>query len=372
MTKLETLYKRTELAQIQEWTMCIDGNKYYSIEGIQNGTLTTNKPTIAVGLNIGKANETSPSQQALKEAQAKHKKKLEKGYSTDVKLIDNDSAYFEPMLCHKYEDYKEKIDFKSPVYVQPKLDGQRCIARLDGLWSRNGKVIKSVPHIYNALKPLFDKNPNLIFDGELYCDKFKNDFNQIMHLVRQQKPTAQDLKDSAESIQYWIYDFPSNKGTFSQRYLELNFLLDKKIRCNTSIVVVDTCLVKSQSEMDRYYTDWIDAGYEGQIVRLDTLYESKRSRNILKRKEFITAEYPIISVEEGLGNKSGMAGYMVLKLKDTTFKSNIKGSHVLMEKIWKNRKNYVGKTATCKFFQLTPDGVPRFPYVIDVAREDFE
>jgi len=370
MKSLPKLFKRTELGQIQEWTMNIDGNKYYSSEGIQGGTITNNKPTIAIGLNVGKANETTPEEQASKEAQAKWQKKVEKGYSSDIKKIDNASAYFEPMLCHKYEDYKEKVIFANTVFVQPKLDGQRCIARMDGLWSRNGKVIKSVPHIYNALKPLFDKNPNLIFDGELYCDKFKNDFNQIMHLVRQQKPTSQDLKDSAESIQYWIYDLPSTADVFSIRYGVLSKLVKS---LDKSIVLVQTELVKSQIDMDKFYGGWIDSGYEGQIIRLDTMYENKRSRNILKRKEFITDEYPILEVCEGLGNKSGMAGFMVLKLKSgDTFKSNIKGTHILMEKIWKNKNNYVGKTATCKFFQLTPDGVPRFPYVIDVAREDFE
>ncbi|MFC1453636.1 hypothetical protein ACFLQL_00465 [Verrucomicrobiota bacterium] len=368
--KLPTLYKRTETGAIQIWTMCIDKNGYYSIEGLKGGKMTTNKPTIAVGLNVGKKNETTPEEQALKEAQAKWKKKTEKGYSEDIKKVDNKLAYFKPMLCHKYEDYKKRVDFSKRVYIQPKLDGQRCIARKDGLWSRNGKPIISVPHIYRALKLHFDKNPDLIFDGELYCDKFKNDFNQIMHLVRQQKPTAQDLKDSANSIQYWIYDLPSNEGVFSNRLAEVGDLLHNPDDC---LVYVQTERVFSQKDLDEAYTKWIDEGFEGQIIRLDTKYENKRSRDILKRKEFQSKEYPIVSVEEGLGNKAGMAGYMILKLKgNKTFKSNIKGSHTLMEKIWKNKKNYVGKTATCKFFQLTPDGVPRFPYVIDVAREDFE
>jgi len=370
MKSLPKLFKRTELGRIQEWTMNIDGNKYYSSEGIQGGTITTNKPTVAIALNVGKANETTPEEQANKEANAKWKKKTEKGYSTDVTKIDNASAYLKPMLCHKYQDYKNKVDFKSPVYVQPKLDGQRCIARLDGLWTRNGKPIKSVPHIYNALKPLFAKNPNLIFDGELYCDKFKNDFNEIMHLVRQQKPTEDDFKASAASIEYWIYDLPSNQGAYTSRNRELYYLLDDVDKC---LIYVDTVQVSDQKTMDDLYTKWIGVGYEGQIVRLDTPYENKRSRNILKRKEFVTDEYPIVEVCEGLGNKSDMAGYMVLKLnKGKTFKSNIKGSHILMKKIWKNKANYVGKSATCKFFQLTPDGVPRFPYVIDVAREEFE
>ena len=75
MKQLEKLYKRTELGQIQEWQMCIDGNKYYSMEGIQDGTITTNKPTVAKALNVGKKNETTPEEQALKEARAKWKKK---------------------------------------------------------------------------------------------------------------------------------------------------------------------------------------------------------------------------------------------------------------------------------------------------------
>lgn len=365
--KLPTLYKRTQLGQIQQWSMIIEGKKYYSIEGIKGGQLTTNKPTVAKGLNIGKKNETTPEAQALKEAQAKWKKKSESGYTTDIIKVDTALTYFKPMLCHKYE---HMLDYTKPIYAQPKLDGQRCIAKLDGLWSRNGKPIISVPHIYEALKPLFKKNPNLIFDGELYCDKFKNDFNQIMHLVRQQKPTKQDLIESEESIQYWIYDLPSNLGTFSDRFKELSELT--KIP-HHSIVLVPSCLITTEKELDEHYATWVNDGYEGQIIRLDAAYENKRSKNILKRKEFITDEYIIEDVCEGLGNKSNMAGYMVLKLKDgRIFKSNIKGSHILMEKIWKNKDNYINKTATCKFFQLTPDGIPRFPYVIDVARENFE
>jgi len=372
MKKLATLYKRTELGQIQEWTMCIDGNKYYSMEGIQGGTITTNKPTVAKSLNVGKKNETTPEEQALKEAQAKWKKKTEKGYSTDVKKIDKESVYFETMLCHKYEDYKDKVDFSKPVYVQPKLDGQRCIARADGLWSRNGKPILSVPHIHKALKPLFDKNPNLIFDGELYADKFKDNFNKIMHLVRQQKPTEQDLKDSAESIQYWVYDLPSNSGVFSERSTELINLV-AKLSNGHPLVFVNTYLVETQEEMDRYYNTWMEQGYEGQIIRLDTIYENKRSRNILKRKEWVTDEFEIISVEEGEGNRSGMAGFMWVKLpKGGKCKSNIKTNHEALERIWKNKKNYIGKSATIKYFGYTPDGALRFPYIIDIAREDFE
>jgi len=370
---LPTLFKRTENGSIQQWQMTVDGCGYYSTEGIQNGKLTRNKVTICDGKNIGRANETSPQDQATKEAQAKWKLKKDKGYSEDIESIDDEGAYFKPMLCHSYDDYRDKVDFKAATYVQPKLDGMRCIARKDGLWSRNGKPIVSVPHIHAALKPMFHKDPTLIFDGELYCDKLKDNFNQIMHLCRQSKPTAEDLKESAKAIQYWVYDLPSCKKNFGERNKALGDLVTVNLKQGTPIVMVATYQVQFQAAMDDLYEKWMADGMEGQIIRLDAPYEQKRSRNILKRKEFKTDEYIIGGIEEGVGNRTGTAGYMILNLKDgRTFKSNIKGPYTLLTKIWINRENYIGKSATCKYFNLTPDGIPRFPYVIDVDRESFE
>ena len=38
----------------------------------------------------------------------------------------------------------------------------------------------------------------------------------------------------------------------------------------------------------------------------------------------------------------------------------------------KNKKKLIGKEATVKYFNLTPDGIPRFPYVINVDRFSYE
>ena len=101
------------------------------------------------------------------------------------------------MLAHKFEDYKDKLIY--PLFSQPKLDGIRCIVKSNGMWSRTGKRIISAPHIFEALKPLFELNPDLIFDGELYADKFANDFNAICSLVKKTKPTADDLIKSVKN-----------------------------------------------------------------------------------------------------------------------------------------------------------------------------
>ena len=127
------------------------------------------------GKNVGKVNETTAEEQAMKEAKAEWTKRTERGYFENIKNIDK-GTIFKPMLANKWEDRKDKVTY--PLYSQPKLDGIRCIVKSDGMWTRTGKKIVSAPHIFQALKPYFEKNPDLIFDGELYADKYANDFNR--------------------------------------------------------------------------------------------------------------------------------------------------------------------------------------------------
>ena len=270
------------------------------------------------------------------------------------------------MLAHKFEDYKDKITY--PVYSQPKLDGIRCIVRADGMWSRNGKKIISAPHIYEAMKPLFEANPDLIFDGELYADKFANDFNAICSLVKKTKPTSADLEKSKEQIQYHTYDLPSCSGTFTKRYRTLSDL-----NLPECCVCVKTDQIDNINDLLAYYEDYTMEGYEGQMIRLDKEYESKRSKSLLKHKSFVDEEYTILDVVEGEGNKTGMVGSFVFESKTGhIFNSSPKFNWEECKKMWNNKNELIGKSATVKYFNLTPDGVPRFPYVINIDRESYE
>jgi len=236
------------------------------------------------------------------------------------------------------------------------------------MWSRNGKKIISAPHIYEAMKPLFETNPDLIFDGELYADKFANDFNAICSLVKKTKPTSDDLKKSAESIQYHIYDLPSCSGVFSERS-EVLYSLDLPKCCKR----VDTHFVIHESLLIDLYSAYVNQGFEGQMIRLDKEYESKRSKSLLKHKSFIDEEYTILDVVEGEGNKTGMVGSFVFRSKTGyIFNSSPKYSWDECKELWKQRQELIGKSATVKYFNLTPDGVPRFPYVINIDRESYE
>lgn len=356
--KLNTLYSRAVNGKTTEFTIEVEENKYRTISGYTDGIKTTSQWTVCEGKNVGKKNETTPEQQALLEAEAIHRKKKETGYFENISDIDNET-YFEPMLAQDFNKYKDKI--KYPVYSQPKLDGIRCIIRKDGMWSRNGKRIISAPHIFEALKHVFESNPNLILDGELFAPREQCDFNKIISCVRKTKPTKEDLEESKKYIQYWIYDVPSVDVGFMARYGYLTLLFLPEC-CK----VVETLPCANEEEVNTLYGRYMSEGFEGQILRVpESIYENKRSSNLLKHKTFFDAEYEIKGVVEGKGKLAGKVGRLVFD----GFDSAVNGDHEYLEKLFK-AGNLVGKMATVKYFELTSDGKPRFPKVICIR--DFE
>jgi len=368
--KLETIYKKTKTGATQEWTIEVSDNRYRTHSGQVGGQITTNAWTVVYGKNEGKANGTTDNEQALKEAIAKRTKKLESGYFESINNI-NEQQYFEPMLAAKWEDYKDKIQY--PIYSQAKLDGIRCIVTKDGMFSRNGKPIISAPHIIDSLRNLFVVNPDLIFDGELYADKFANDFNTIVSLVKKTKPTDADLAESKKQIEYHIYDLPSSKKNFLHRAYDLGILFETYLEMGKYCRLVDTRKAENEEMVMEQYGLLVEAGYEGQILRVDAPYENKRSKSLLKHKSFIDEEFQILDIVEGEGNRSGTAGYMVFNTGEgKRFKSNVKGTWDETAEMLRNKTQLIGKQATIKYFNLTPDGIPRFPYVINIDRNSYE
>jgi len=368
--KLETIYKKTKTGATQEWTIEVSDNRYRTHSGQVGGQITTNAWTVVYGKNEGKANGTTDIEQALKEAIAKRTKKLESGYFESITNI-NQQQYFEPMLAAKWEDYKDKIQY--PIYSQAKLDGIRCIVTKDGMFSRNGKPIISAPHIIDSLRNLFVVNPDLVFDGELYADKFANDFNTIVSLVKKTKPTDADLAESKKQIEYHIYDLPSSKKNFLHRAYDLGILFETYLEMGKYCRLVDTRKAENEESVMEQYGLLVDAGYEGQILRVDAPYENKRSKSLLKHKSFIDEEFTIKDICEGEGNRTGTAGYMVFETADgKPFKSNVKGTWEETAEILTNKKQLIGKQATIKYFNLTPDGIPRFPFVTNIDRNSYE
>jgi hypothetical protein len=166
-------------------------------------------------------------------------------------------------------------------------------------------------------------------------------------------------------IQYWIYDVPSVDLSFARRFRFLN-----EIKLPECCVVVQTDQIDNLNDLSAYYFDYMSLGYEGQMIRTNSLYENKRSKSLLKYKEFTDAEFEILGVIEGQGNLTGKVGKLQFEINGKPFESAVNGDWEYIEKLWHSNEGLVGKTATVKYFELTEDGIPRFPKVI--AIRDFE
>lgn len=359
MKTFPILYKYTTKGQIQQWQIKVCNDRFFTEEGIKGGMITVSAPTFCKGKNIGKKNETTPEEQALAEAAAKHQKKLDKGYN---EVLTDEKKFFEPMLAKDYKDVKIEWG-KTRVFVQPKLDGLRCINEDGKLMSRNGKPYVACPHLTQN---------DTILDGELYTHEYKDDFNKIVSLCKKQKPTPEELQESKNKVQFWAYDFPGEEGVFSKRYQSLKAWIKKQD--NKSIMLVPTYEIFSEDDLIEWHANFLEMGYEGTIVRLDTEnYENKRSKSLLKYKDFQDDEFTIVGFEEGKGGRAGTIGKFIVRITDNiTCESNVKGNFDFLKDVWKNRDSYIGTKATIKYFGYTPAGKLRFPYVIKLNREEYE
>jgi len=373
---LPTLYKRGSTDAIQQWTIEIDGPKYRTIAGQQGGKLTITEWTNCEPKNTGRSNETTEEEQALIEAKAKWKKKSEKGYVQSVSDVDK-SGFMQVMLAQNYADRVDEIDFDKGVVVSPKLDGVRCIVNKDGMWSREGKsLLAGSPHIHKILSPLFAADPALKLDGELYQHQFKENFDKIISLVKQQKPTPAELEESARLVQYWIFDCVNDHLSWNTRFVNNQELCRfLQLQPDSTIRMLHNRAVSSPKDIDDAFKKYRKEGFEGAMVRWDICgitYEHKRSKYLLKYKDFVTDEFEIVDILTGRGNKADKAAKAVCKDKrGIIFETNIEGSWHFCEQLLADKSKVIGKQGTIRYQNLTPkEQVPRIGYLI--AIRDYE
>ena len=289
ITSLNPLYKRDSKGKVRVWTMQVGYDNesivgIRTISGLVDGQKVTSEWNLTEAKNVGRSNATTAKTQAEFEAQAEWTKNVDKDYFVDVNAIDSYVA-FKPMLAHDFT--------KTPVesgITQPKLDGIRMVVNSRGLYSRSNKEIVAVPHIAELLADFIKNNPTITLDGELYNHELKDNFQKITSLVRKTVNLgADELAESKEFVQYHVYDMFDSANPdmiFMDRYMWLQDNLPTGI----SIHLVDTQICDTSKAIDLMYGEYTEAGYEGLMIRQNTAYENKRSKNLLKRKEFITEE----------------------------------------------------------------------------------
>tara|TARA_R100001082_G_scaffold111186_1_gene93939 strand:+ start:933 stop:1787 length:855 start_codon:yes stop_codon:yes gene_type:complete len=272
-----------------------------------------------------------------------------------------------PMLAHKFNP--DKIDWDKPVYIQPKLDGVRCLFTKDGAFSRTGKQFMNVAHLELALEQYFKDHPHTTLDGELYNHELKNDFEKIISLVRKQKPTIEDRVEAQKMVQFHIYDFFMRSTNVPYRTRMNNLVTSdlygiKDSFGNCSIKYVPTQITPSFEHARLVHESYLNKGYEGSIIRLNELYKHGRSYGLMKFKDFSDAEATIVNYEEGKGKRKGHLGKFIMQDDD----GNIFGcppgkgyNYSDMKCMLENIHKYMGQRATFTYFQRTKAGSYRHP-----------
>lgn len=367
---LPTLFKKTATGAAQEWTIGTEGAVIVTRWGQKDGAVQETRDEIKTGKNIGRSNETTAVQQAELEAQSQWEKKLKKGYVqslADAKAGKTDSIIeggIFPMLAHRFDEQGHKLVY--PCYVQPKLDGHRCIAMIDAngrctLWSRTRKPITSMDHIVAAIEMMGIHST--ILDGELYNHGYKDRFEELTSFIRDA-----EYREGATAVQYHVYDLPSS-WAFRHRW---EFLRDhEQLRTHWQmgggfLKLVETLQATDEDDLMLAFNAYLAQGYEGAIARnAEGAYVNKRSYDLLKIKEFLDAEFPVIGVEEGRGKLVGHAIFVCKTPQGVEFRAKLKGETASLKQYFDNPALAIGRQLTVKYQGLTnKNGVPRFPVAL--------
>ena len=352
---MKTLYHTSKTGAVVEWDIWTEGADIVTEYGQRDGKKQLARKT-ATGKNIGKTNETTPDEQALLEAKAMHKKKLDGKYSTSLKGAKKE--VFLPMLASSFDKRKDKVNY--PVDVQPKLDGVRCLAYWDGrsvkLMSRGGKQWTCCDHIIADLEASLPKG--MVLDGELYVHG--KTFQEITKLVKKWRPES-------EEVEFHVYDVvkinDEDPGEWKDRYCDMVAWGYTLKDGDWSVKIVSTYESFTEEGVYELQSQFLEEGYEGAIVReWDGEYRlGHRSNKLLKVKNFSDEEYEITGFTTGVGRFDGCCIWICVTEDGDEFKVVPQGTMEERREMYDEADENIGEWLKVKFFELTDDGIPRFP-----------
>lgn len=363
---MNPLYKVDSKGKLRFWQIVVDKDSrgvYYEIShGLNGGKLQNNRTYVRYGKNTGRKNATTAEEQCHLEAQALWEAQINrKGYSETV----TDTPPLKPMLAKHYVDEKDKVCF--PCFIQPKLDGARCLAHITNtgvkLISRTLNKFEGLSHIEDALSHLYDIFGPMILDGELFNPQLS--FQTIVSLVKKTK----NLSVDSVKIQFWVYDI-INENIYKDREQFLNQLFSR-IQ-SEHIKLIQTNTVNHDGEIYNIHQEYIKNGFEGSIIRnMDGLYKiNSRSNDLLKYKDFIDDEFKIVGYKYGTGKFENVPTFDLVTRLGNPFEAVPVGTSEQRAEYLKDARLYLGTYAKVKFFGYTTTStpVPRHPVILELNR----
>jgi hypothetical protein len=361
-----TLYQESTTGKTKVWDIKVEDGTYYVEHGLEGGKMQLDQTTVEIK-NKGKANQTTPFDQACSEAESKWKKKKDKGYC-EIGESRNKSIVF-PMLAQNFKDSKHRLIY--PLYTQPKLNGVRC-THTDKYQSRGGKFWNTLSHLDDDVAKL-QKLVGYPLDGEIFIKGL--DLQDISSLVKKERVEEKDSVGGylTKDLEYWIYDIVDTESVFPDRNTKL-FNAFSKIGAKlididgitfmkiNNLVYVATFLVLTEEQLLSYKHQFIATGFEGGMARNNVGYVlcpgSHHSHELQKLKDVLSDEYEIIGAKSGTGRFEGCATFICKTKEGLEFDCTPMGSIERKKHYLKDIENIKGKMGTILYQELTKDGIP--------------
>jgi DNA ligase-1 len=353
-TEQTCLYTQGKKGEIRKWAIeVIDWNIVIS-HGQLGGTMQIKTERVEHGLAA-----RSRKEQIMSRVASRISKQMDKGYVQSLQDAQDNKptnvlGLAKPMLAQKFRDIKN-VDLENS-FIQHKYNGHRClITKQRGkviAYSRNGRIIDSIEHITDSIGHELGEGETL--DGELY-----------KHGVKLQ------------TISSWIKRSQSDSRSLNYVAYDVMLLEPYKVRLNRlinflkyeHIAIAPTRCALEVTSIQKALKDSISAGYEGLIIRQgDEGYEAGiRSRSLLKLKQCLDGEFPIIDIIE---SKDGWAILECMTPEGHSFRVSAPGTIQDKIDVLDDAEEYIGKYIQIEFFEYTSKSIPFHP--VAIAFRDIE
>ena len=379
MNATTALFKLDSKNKIRILDIWVEGAEVCRLSGLYGMNLVhTSK--VCKSKNVGKANSTTPAEQAEIEATAEEVKKIREGYvsidnykqltNEEIRVYIKDNSLPIPD-CMLAKDYKDSwADWNSGIMLSTKLDGMRCMAVISAssvtLFSRGRKDITIMGHIVSELKELNRLTSFTgVLDGELYYhDPHADNFQTIMKACKKYRPGV------TEQVEYHVYELIDETLTARERYQKLTSLL---AGTTTNVIkLVPQYTVHDYKKALDMHNRFIANGFEGAILKnSESQYrQGARSSDMLKLKVFTEREFVIVDIIAMDNYPTQGKAVLLDPVTGQTFKATPSMTHGERTAMLANKASIIGSTAVIKYFGLTDKKVPRIATLKSIITPD--
>jgi len=367
---LPMLYGVSRVGKVKQWQAAVQGNPdgtatIIIMSGYVGGKIREIPKVVRKGKNIGKANETTPFDQAVSQIESAWNGKRDQNY--ELEQMDPDGDYIPRLMLPQLAKGVRKGKIVFPCFMQPKFNGvcnlaETCVQspafpNVIQHHSRGGHLFETLAHLD---KWILANEWNVPVHGELYVHGWS--LQKIGSYTKKIKPDQ-------HLLEYWLYDLADPSMPFKDRISLLMIgvtQLDQMARDEgvvSPIKFAPTIMVHSYEEAKQWHDKWVQEGYEGGMLKnAEGRYLFQYNSNDLEKvKDYEDAEFEIIGGKEGTGTDEGCIVYRCRTVEGEEFDVRPRGTVEDRRQMLIDLPNDLGKPLTVRFAEYSDDGVPLQP-----------